>query len=262
MVLQSPPETQHPKSEDGGGWIVLAFAVLAAAYLPTRLVEEANPEWRLVSWALALVVVGLTWLLLARTGLSSGLPGPGFRAQHAKARLQTLAFSLPPLAFFLVAVPLPTVIEAPLIRGLTAANTAVTVEVVNWLGVAAVQQGNTIQVVTGSVGIDEACSGIRSFQVALMLALFFGEVYRLKPGRRVALCVVGLALSFVFNVARTTLLTCVAASQGVGAVASWHDPAGAAILVGCFLSILLIARRSRISEDGLGGRREETKTAE
>jgi hypothetical protein len=33
---------------------------LALLWLATRLVQTANPEWRLVSWALALEVVGLT----------------------------------------------------------------------------------------------------------------------------------------------------------------------------------------------------------
>jgi hypothetical protein len=42
----------------------LALALLALAYLPIRLLQEASPEWRLVSWALALVVVGVTLLLL------------------------------------------------------------------------------------------------------------------------------------------------------------------------------------------------------
>jgi hypothetical protein len=40
------------------------FALPALLYAPTRLIEEANPEWRLVSWALALEVVGLTLLTI------------------------------------------------------------------------------------------------------------------------------------------------------------------------------------------------------
>ncbi len=42
----------------------LLFFGCAFLYAPVRLVEEANPEWRLVSWGLALVVIGLTlWFL-------------------------------------------------------------------------------------------------------------------------------------------------------------------------------------------------------
>ena len=41
-----------------------AFSLLAFLFLPTRLVQEANPEWRLVSWALAIEVIGLTLLTI------------------------------------------------------------------------------------------------------------------------------------------------------------------------------------------------------
>ena len=40
---------------------VCSFALL---YAPTRLIEEANPGWRLVSWALAIEVVGLTLIFI------------------------------------------------------------------------------------------------------------------------------------------------------------------------------------------------------
>src|ERR1044071_7697478 len=62
------------------------FALLALAWLPTRLIEEANPEWRLVSWALAVEVIGLTLLLLSESDVrglqsavrvSKNLPSPG-----------------------------------------------------------------------------------------------------------------------------------------------------------------------------------------
>jgi len=74
-----------------------------------------------------------------------------------------------------------------------------------------------------------------------MLSLFFGEIHRLSVRRRIGLCLLGFGLAFVFNVGRTTLLTCVAASQGVPAIANWHDPAGVTILVACFVFLWLAA---------------------
>ncbi len=100
-----------------------------------------------------------------------------------------------------------------MIQGLTRANAGATIEILGLIGVPAVQHGNVIEVGTGVVGIDDACSGIRSFQATLMLSLFFGEIYRLTVRRRVVLCLLGFGLAFLFNVGRTTLLTWVAASQ-------------------------------------------------
>ncbi|HZL79110.1 MAG TPA: exosortase/archaeosortase family protein [Candidatus Limnocylindrales bacterium] len=200
----------------------LLFALLAFLYAPVRLVQAANPVWTLVSWGLALVVIGLTLRFLHFNAPT---------LQRFNLSFRDLIF---PIGFFLVAVPWPSVIEGPLIQGLTRADARVTVELLGWLGIPAQPHGNVIEVVTGTVGIDEACSGIRSFQATLMISLFFGELYRLSGVRRAALCLGGFAMSFLFNLARMSLLVWVAASKGISAIAAWHDPAGVTILVACF----------------------------
>jgi exosortase len=202
--------------------MIAAFA-LAVLYLPTRLIQEANPEWRAVSWMLAIEVVVVT--LACVRNLAP--PGDG------------LGFAV---GFFLVAVPWPTLIEAPLIKLLTRANAAMTVEALNLAGVPALQQGNVIEIGAGAVGIEEACSGIRSFQATLMLSLFFGEIYRLRRRRRLCLCGFGFGLALLGNLVRTGGLTWVAAQQGLAAIASWHDPAGLTILLMCFLGVWMAAR--------------------
>ena len=220
------------KAEDGGRKsevgnqnsgvrpLVAVFCVLSLLYAPTRLIEEANPEWRLVSWALAIEVVGLTLLLIYFV----------LGAQW----LKRLAF---PIAYFLVAVPWPTVIEGPLIQGLTRADAGATCELLGWLGIPAMPHGNVIEVATGEVGIDEACSGIRSFQATLMISLFLGELYRLNFARRLVLIFGGFAMSFGFNLARMSVLVWVAAHHGITAIAKWHDPTGITILLACFCGL-------------------------
>ena len=84
------------------------------------------------------------------------------------------------------------------------------------------QHGNTIEISAGVVGIDEACSGIRSFQATLMISLFLGELYRLSPLRRTILCLSGFAMSFLFNLGRTLLLTgCSGARQRAAFTGPW-----------------------------------------
>jgi len=226
----------------------LFFALLALLYAPTRLIEEANPEWRLVSWALALEVVGITLLWASAAGVARWQVGEGMRDRPPSYfHLRNIAFAI---CFFLVAVPWPTVIEGPLIQALTRANASATVELMRLGGIPAVQRGNVIEIVSGVVGIDEACSGIRSFQAALMISLFLGELYRLHGLYRLALVVGGFVMSFVFNVGRTTLLVWVAAHQGVAAISSWHDPAGVAILLCCFFGLWVMTAWLRKFEAG------------
>ena len=194
------------------------FSILL--FLATRLVEEANPDWRLVSWALALEVTGLTLVFLFLSG-------------DART-VKQFAF---PILFFLVAVPWPTPVEQPLVQMLTRGIVALTVELLNLLGFPALTHGNVIETAGGLVDVDEACSGIRSLQAALMLALFFGEWRRLTAARRVTLLGVSFVLACVFNLARTVTLSLVAVKQGAAAVTRWHDPAGVTILLGCFCGV-------------------------
>jgi len=234
-----------------------AFIFLTFLYAPIRLIEMANPGWRLMSWALAIEVVGVTliWIRLAlgasRPAPDAGgwatddghqlsalrpLPSAPYPKRSVFQRLRVSDFVFP-VCFFLVAVPWPSHMEGPLIQGLTRLDTAGTTELLSWLGIPAMPHGNVIEVATGTVGIDEACSGIRSFQATLMISLFLGEFYSLGILRRVVCVIAGFALSFLFNLARMSLLVWVAACKGVAAIASWHDPAGVTILVACFFSL-------------------------
>lgn len=211
-------EIRHSKFD------IVCIAFLAFLLLPIRIVEEANPEWRLISWCLGLVVVGITLLLILRSGGWTGL--------------RNFAF---PVLFFLVSIPWPTLLEQGTIQGLTRGNVAATLELLGLAGIPALQQGNLIEISTGMVGVDEACSGIRSLQATLMISLFFGEWFRLHWKRRISLVAVGFLLAFFFNILRTSLLVWVASRQGISAMEKWHDPAGATILIGCFAGLWLVA---------------------
>ena len=259
---------------------LFALALCALLYAPTRLIEEANPGWRLMSWALAIEVVGLTLIFIRLALGASPLrhdrgeadatlahrmgEGPGVRAS-GEVSPPLSAFQVSdfvfPICFFLVAVPWPSGIEGTLIQGLTRIDTGLTTELLGWIGIPAMPHGNVIEVATGVVGIDEACSGIRSFQATLMISLFLGELYSLDRLRRVICVFAGFALSFLFNLARMSLLVWVAARKGVAAIASWHDPAGVTILVACFfclwgLGVFLKSRKQK-SESRNQGRKAE-----
>ena len=218
-------------------WSLLAFCALL--YVPTRLLHEANPIWRLTSLLWTLEVIGITLLMLSLVLAAYNAP----RTTHHTSGISAFSISafVFPVCFFLVAVPWPSGLETFLTQSLMRLNVSATIDLLSVFGVPAIQHGNVIEIATGMVGIDDACSGIRSLQASLMLSLFFGEVYALTISRRILCVLAGFALAFTFNVGRTLFLTQIASAKGVGAVATWHDPAGVTILVACFLSLWLIA---------------------
>ena len=135
-----------------------------------------------------------------------------------------------PVAFVLVAVPWPMAFEQSVVQTLMRTVATICVEALGWAGIAAVQHGNVIEVSTGVVGVEEACSGVRSLQTTLMAALFLGELFRFGLARRFFLLGGGLALAFVCNAGRAFFLVWISVSRGSEAIAKWHDTVGFTVL--------------------------------
>ena len=104
------------------------------------------------------------------------------------------------------------------------------------------RHGNIIGLRAGLVGLDEACSGIRSLQAVLMLMLFFGELYRASLQHRYALVIVGALIAFAGNAVRTISLAMLAAKHGIESIAVWHDPIGYALMTASFIAVAGAAR--------------------
>src|SRR6266478_6960059 len=131
-----------------------------------------------------------------------------------------------PILFFLVAVPWPIHFEQVVVQDLMRAVAAINVSLLNIGGIPALQHGNVIEVGSGLIGIEEACSGVRSLQATLMISLFLGELYSLTTARRLFLVAAGALLAFFCNVVRTAILVWIGAQRGPNSIEAWHDPAG------------------------------------
>ncbi len=213
---------------------VLVVIVLAAGLIaPIRLVAEANPDWRLLSWTFAVSAVAIS---LGIFFLMGGSPW-----------LRHFAF---PFLFFLVAVPWPMQLEQAVVQGLMRGVTGFNVLLLNVAGIPALQRGNVIELGSGFIGIEEACSGVRSLQATLMVSLFLGEFYSFPVLRRIFLIAGGAVLALVCNLIRTGILVWIGAREGATAIGAWHDPAGLGILLVCLFGLWLLSlamhRRDRV----------------
>jgi exosortase len=214
----APPDTS---------FVPIALVTLCAALLlPIRFVAQSNPDWRLLDWevAISLVVVSLGVIFLA----------------GGHSWIRHFAF---PICFLLVAVPWPVRLEQVVIQNLMRAVSAINVSLLNIIGVPALQHGNVIEIGNGLIGIEEACSGVRSFQATLMISLFLGELYSFGALRRVFLVIAGAVLAFICNLLRTAILVFIGVKRGTSAIEGWHDPAGIAILVVCLFALWFLSLR-------------------
>ena len=222
----------RPAPSDPSTRLLPALLILlsAALFLPIRFVAEANPDWRLLSWALATTAAAISLFCLYLAG--------------GRAWARHFAF---PVLFFLVAVPWPVRIEQIVIQDLMRIVTAINVTLLQLAGVPALQHGNVIEVGAGFIGIEEACSGVRSLQATLMVSLFLGELYSFRVSRRFILIVIGALLAFICNVVRTAILVWAGTTKGTQSIETWHDPAGLTILMVCLFGLwiasLIMMRR-------------------
>ena len=219
-------EIRSPKSEIRKRQTTAALLAIPALLLllPVRLFEIANPEWRLLAWTHAFAVVTLTLLLLWSAG--------------GRAWLHHFAF---PVAFIFIAVPWPTALEIPVIQGLMRLVAHIAAETAMLLGTPAQVEGNLIRVSNGLVGVNEACSGIRSLQTSLMIGLLFGEVKRLSVSRRLTLIVCAAVIALLANFVRAVFLVRIAATENLSEVSRWHNIAGYSIILVVFVSTMVLA---------------------
>ena len=230
----------RPAPEVRGQRSVVALVIGITALfllLPVRLFEIASPEWRPLGWIHAASVATLTLLYLWCVG--------------GKPWVRHFAF---PVAFFFIAVPWPTAVEVPIIQGMMRMVAGFAAETAMLLGIPAQVEGNLIRVSTGLVGVNEACSGIRSLQTSLMIGLLFGELKRLSVLRRIALVIGAVIIAVFANFVRAVFLVTVAAAKNISEVSRWHDVAGYTIIALVFLSTMGLAY--------LLGRAQETRKKE
>jgi exosortase len=228
---------------------ILLGAVALLLLLPIRLFEIANPDWRPLNWVHTAIVAGLTLLIIWYAG--------------GKPWLRHFAF---PVLFIFVAVPWVTPIEVPIVQGLMRLVAAIASETVNLFGVPARLEGNLIRTHHSLVGVNEAGSGVRSLQTALMIGLLVGELKRLSIRRRVALVVSAAAIAFLGNCVRAFFLVWIAATKDIQAVDRWHDLGGYSIVVAVFLGSLALSaffgrEKGRIKKEELRNQNAAAETA-
>ena len=136
-----------------------------------------------------------------------------------------------PYAFILIALPMPSVVQGIVVNGLQHQVAAITVEILALFGIPADLSGSIIHLSSGPVGVDEACSGIRSLQSTVMATLFIGFLMLKGVGMRFLLFIAGILLAILGNLARVFYLSYQAHHHGPDAIEASHDAAGWSILL-------------------------------
>ena len=217
----------HLKQGKGRTTALYAFLILLTClWIPSLILNRSHPEWRFTLWFLSAEVISI-WLVAAFV-----LGG--------KSEFRRFLF---PMMFLWIAVPWPSQLETPIIQALTRWSAVIVAEALNWMGSPAAARGALIELASGVVGIEEACTGIRSLQSGIMISIFFIYEYRLTFRRGLALFLCSCALALTFNLIRTFILTLGVSESGAGFYTKYHGVLGAAVFGALFFLLLILAKQ-------------------
>jgi exosortase D (VPLPA-CTERM-specific) len=167
----------RPASSDRRGLLILICACL------TLLVGKLGAELFFQRLSFVILVGGMLWTFW-------GLP-----------RLRALGL---PLLLLVTMIPLPALIYSAAAESLQLFASKIAADVVERLGVSVFLEGNVIHFATVSIGVAEACSGLRSLSSLVIVSFLLG-VLRLSGLRaRAVLIVCAVLIAIGINVLRVT----------------------------------------------------------
>ena len=218
---------------------------LASAFLVWRKREALRAiPWRGSAWGFALLVAGLGLLVLGQVGAEQFLTRcslilvlAGLVWFHFGGRM--LRAVLFPLAFLIVMIPLPSIIFYAVafpLQSLAARNAAWVLE---RLSVPVLLDGNVIHLSDISLGVTEACSGIRSLVSLLSLALGWAYLTLKGPGPLTLFVASAVPITILANAGRVVLTGVIGQSFGRAyAEGFFHTFSGWLIFVFAFVCLL------------------------
>ncbi len=111
------------------------------------------------------------------------------------------------------------------------------VHALHLLGILAIGSGNVIQLANATVGVEEACSGVRSLVSCIFVGFFLSASLVTRWPARLLLIAIAAPLALAMNFARSLTLTLLA-NSGISISGLWHDATGYAVLV--LTSVLMV----------------------
>ena len=231
-------------------WVAVAvFAASVCLFTIGALLRAATGPQNPASLAIAGSLAGFT---LSMVFIFSKQRVDG-QAMPLKHRLALTALFLFPALIWMISAPLVSVLETQIRVFLLTKVTVAVFSSFDFLGFELERQGNVLILPEGQVGVEEACSGIRSLTACLFAGSFLASVFLDRFWKKILLVGAAMLFAVLTNLIRSIFLTLWAYYHGsqaidehwvlplIGDIGTVHDVTGMAILfVTCIGLICLL----------------------
>lgn len=133
---------------------------------------------------------------------------------HLVSRLKVAALFVFPALIWMLSVPMFSVLEKGISTFLMNKVAVVVYTIFDVLGFAVIQEGSILRLPLGDVGVEDACSGIRSLMASLFAGSFLAAVTFKQLWKKVFLVLTAMFFAFVNNIFRSLFLTAWAYAKG------------------------------------------------
>jgi len=177
-----------------------------------------------------IIATGMAGMVLATIYLLSPTRADSSLSQATQRWSMTTLFLFPALVW-LVSAPLLSIIDSNLTLYLMHQVTSIVFVVFDGLGLTLEQRGNVLILPSGNVGVEEACSGVRSLTGCLFAGSFLAAIFVRSYWRKLWLMIASLLFAFGANLLRSIFLTSWAYCHGAKSIeGTIHDASGYAVL--------------------------------
>ena len=143
---------------------------------------------------------------------------PSGRELPLKYRLTLTLLFLFPALIWLLSAPLVSVLETKIRVFLLTKVTIVVFNLFDFLGFELEREGNVLILPEGQVGVEEACSGIRSLTACLFAGSFLAAVFLNRFWKKVLLVAAAMCFAVLTNLLRSLFLTFWAYNNGAHSI--------------------------------------------
>lgn len=186
------------------------------------------------------LAVGLAGCILSAAFLFSEKSLQG-QPNRLRQRIEFAGLFVFPALIWLLSAPMLNFLEKAISLFLLHQVTVIVFNSFDLLGFPLERQGNVLILEKGSVGVEDACSGIRSLMACLFAGSFLAAVFLDRLWKKVLLVACAMFFAFVMNIFRSLFLTAWAYLYGSEAIAGKvHDVTGYAVLIFTSIGLLIL----------------------
>ncbi|MEM8549361.1 MAG: exosortase/archaeosortase family protein [Verrucomicrobiota bacterium] len=237
------------------------YAGLVVALLFFLLGGLLHASQGISNQASLLMAVGLGGIILGLAFLVAREDTQGKRLSWKERMTFTFLFLFPALVW-LVSAPMVMFLDNTVRVVLLEKVTIIVFNLFNFLDLTIIREGNTLILPKGRVGVEDACSGVRSLTGCIFVGAFMSAVFLDKFWKKVLMVLTAMVLAVFTNLIRSLFLTGWAYAYGSEAIdgdiftnpkeladgtpnpefffASVHDIAGYSVMGLTFIFLLIL----------------------